>query len=399
MTKLFSRLYQKSLFATSFLLNWEDPTLHSSPDAILSLTDILKNGHYKRILLVTDKGIQKARLLDAIEHKLDDEAVSYAVFDDIKANPTIDTIERLAIAYNHFNADVMVAIGGGSVIDAAKSAGIIINQPKKALYDFKGLLKVRRTLPPLIAVPTTAGTGSEATIAAVVSKPESKEKFAIMDPSLIPKHAILDPKLLKSLPPQLTAETGMDALTHAIEAYINKNTTAQTRQLSQEAIQLIYSNLEQSYTNGDDLTARENMLLASYKAGQAFTRAYVGNVHALSHALTAFYDCPHGRTNATLLPITLRYYGSTIHQKLAELSDCIALTTPSEGITQKAEAFISWVDKTNQLLAIPKRIEGIQMDEREKIALHAEKEANPLYPVPTIFSTADFEDLLNKVAK
>lgn len=397
MTELFSRMYQKSLYATSFLLNWEEPTLHSGPDSILSLTDIFKNGHYQRIFLVTDKGIQKAGLLDAIEHKLDDETVSYTVFDDIKANPTIDTIERLAIAYNHFNADVMVAIGGGSVIDAAKSAGIIINQPKKALYDFKGLLKVRRTLPPLIAVPTTAGTGSEATIAAVVSKPESKEKFAIMDPVLIPKHAFLDPKLLKSLPPQLTAETGMDALTHAIEAYINKNTTAHTRQLSQEAIQLIYSNLEQSYSDGDDLTARENMLVASYKAGRAFTRAYVGNVHALSHALTAFYGCPHGRTNATLLPITLRYYGSAIHQTLAELSDSIALTNPSEGITQKAEAFISWVEKLNQSLGIPENIAGIKSTDFDKLAVHAEKEANPLYPVPTIFSTADFKELLNRV--
>ncbi|TVP92158.1 iron-containing alcohol dehydrogenase [Alkalibacterium sp.] len=398
MTELFNRLYQKSLYATSFLLNWDEPILHSGSDSILSLPDIFKDSHYQRIFLVTDKGIQNAGLLDVLEKKLQDKSLSYTVFDDIKANPTIDTIERLAIAYNHFSADVMVAIGGGSVIDASKSAGIIIKNPKKALYDFKGLLKVRQTLPPLIAVPTTSGTGSEATIAAVVSNPESKEKFAIMDPALIPKYAVLDPKLLKSLPPQLTAETGMDALTHAIEAYINKNTTAQTRQLSQEAIQLIYSNLKQSYSDGDDLTARENMLLASYKAGQAFTRAYVGNVHALSHALTAFYGCPHGRTNATLLPITLRYYGRSVHQKLAELSDCIALTNPLVDNSKKAEAFISWIEKMNRLLAIPQKIEGIQIGDREKLATHAEKEANPLYPVPTIFSTADFKELLNKVA-
>lgn len=394
MTELFSRLYQKSLYATSFLLNWDEPELISGPDAILSLPNLFKSCKYKRVLLVTDKGIQNAGLLNTLQAKIDHEDVSYTIFDEVNANPTIDTIEHLAIAYNRFNADVLVAIGGGSVIDAAKSAAVIIGKPEKAIDDFRGLLKVRHNLPPLVAVPTTAGTGSEATIAAVVSDPVKMEKFAIMAPALIPKYAVLDPKLLKSLPPQLTAETGMDALTHAIESYLNQNTTAKTRQLSQEAIRLIHSNLEQSYLNGDDLTARENMLVASYKAGRAFTRSYVGNVHALSHALTAFYGVPHGRTNATLLPITLRYYGRTVHQKLAELSDAIQLTDAAADNSQKGEAFIYWIEKLNQSLGIPDKIDDLKRSDFNNLALHAEREANPLYPVPVIFSQDDFKQLL-----
>lgn len=394
MNTVFSRLYQKSLYGASFLMKWKEPELLYGPDALLGLADFLYAHNYKRVLLVTDMGIIEAGLLHRLNNSLGAASIDYAVFQDVTTNPTVQSIEELAIAFKDFNADVMVAVGGGSVIDAAKAAGIIIGKPEKPLKAFKGLLKVRHSLPPLIAVPTTAGTGSEATVAAVVSDPEHKEKFTIMDPTLIPDCAILDPRLLTSLPKELTAETGMDALTHLVEAYIGKSNTKETRQLCQEALQLISSNLLRSYFDGEDIEARANMLQASYKAGRAFTRAYVGNVHALSHALTAYYSLPHGQTNALLLPDVLAYYGPAVYRSLAELSDVLALTEAESPDSIKAEAFISWIRTLNSRLGLPPSITGIQSADIPKLARHAAEEANPLYPVPVIFSEKDFTTLL-----
>ncbi|SDK87838.1 iron-containing alcohol dehydrogenase [Alkalibacterium thalassium] len=398
MITLLNRLYQKSLHLTSFFLSWKDPELLKGPGSVHSLPDIIRSHSCQRVLILTDSGITRAGVLNKLKTCLDQSDISYTIFSDIEANPSIRTIERAAVRYNSFHSDCIVAVGGGSVLDASKAASIIIGKPQKSLKSFKGLLKIRHALPPLIAVPTTAGTGSEATAAAVVSDPEKKEKFTIMDPSLIPDYAVLDPVLLKSLPPQLTAETGMDALTHAVEAYIGRSNTSATRRLSEEAILLIHSNLLQSYNNGSDLTARENMLMASYKAGQAFTRAYVGNIHAISHALTAFYGAPHGRTNAMLLPVVLRYYGSAVQPDLSRLSDKLGLTESSASEKEKAEAFISWIEKLNQKMTIPDKLDRVQKKDYLPLSRHAIKEANPLYPVPVMFTSDDFTAILDLIS-
>jgi alcohol dehydrogenase len=249
----------------------------------------------------------------------------------------------------------------------------------------KGLFKVNRKLPPFFAIPTTAGTGSEGTVAAVVSNPETHEKYPINDPVLIPHYAVLDPMLLLKLPKHITAATGMDALTHAVEAYIGKSNTNETREYAREAVQLIYDNLYKTYEEPENIKARSNMQHASYLAGLAFTRAYVGNIHAIAHTLSGFYNVPHGLANAVIMPYVLDFYGEAAHQPLAELADLIGI---SRGQTKKqqAEAFIQWIKDLNEKMGIPTKIEGILKKDIPQMVERALAEANPLYPVPVIMN-------------
>lgn len=241
-------------------------------------------------------------------------------------------------------------------------------------------------------IPTTAGTGSEVTLAAVVSNPTERRKYTIMAPKIIPDAAILAPEMLVSLPAKLTAETGMDALTHAVESFISRTRTKQTKHDGVKAVKLISDYLKRSYDAPDDVAARLGMLEASYYAGRAFTRAYVGNIHAMSHALTAFYDSPHGRTNALVMPIVLRMYGEPVHKALAELADEVSLTNVDATNEEKATAFIEWIEGLNETFGIPKHIPDIKHDDLDALIAHAYKEANPMYPVPVIFSREDFRE-------
>ncbi|GAF14546.1 alcohol dehydrogenase [Bacillus sp. JCM 19045] len=199
----------------------------------------------------------------------------YTVFSKTVPNPTVENIEDALHLYHQENCSSLIAFGGGSVIDCAKAVGARVARPNKSLVKMSGMFKVRKPLPPLIAIPTTSGTGSEATLAAVISNPIKKEKNVMMDLALIPTYAILDPSLTCSVPPKITAETGMDALTHAVEAYIGLSTTEETRRWSLEATTLVFTNIRQAYQDGTDVDARSQMQRASYLAGLAFTRAYV----------------------------------------------------------------------------------------------------------------------------
>lgn len=246
----------------------------------------------------------------------------------------------------------------------------------------KGVLKVRKKPPSLFAVPTTAGTGSEATIAAVITDSKTHIKYQINDMALIPRYAVLDPALTIGLPAHITGATGMDALTHAVEAYIGKSNTRETKELSRKAVRLIFDNILTAYSAGANIAARENMLKASYYAGNAFTRAYIGYVHALAHALGGLYGIPHGLANAIVLPYVLEYYGSAVYKPLAELSDCAGISFPSDTREQKAKKFISVIRKMNQGMNIPDKIENIKRTDIPLLAKRAAKEANPFYPVP-----------------
>jgi alcohol dehydrogenase class IV len=235
----------------------------------------------------------------------------------------------------------------------------------------------------LIAIPTTAGTGSEVTIASVVSNPKAKEKFAISDPKLVPQIALLDANLLKTLPPSIIADTGMDALTHAVEAFIGNALTKKTKSAALKAVRLIQNNLLEFYRNPDHEEAASNMLKASYYAGQAFTRSYVGYVHAIAHSLGGEYHVPHGRANAIILPHMLRRYGKKADKKLSLLAEAIKLTKDGERKETKALAFISWIDTLKEKLGIPKYFSHlIRKEDIPSLALRAAKEGNPLYPVP-----------------
>ena len=281
---------------------------------------MLKKKKCKNVLIITDAGIHKLGLTDRLEKVLTDSSIPYILYDKTVANPTTVNVAEALELYHENNCQAIIGFGGGSSMDCAKAVGARVAKPHQSLAKMKGILKVHKKLPLLIAVPTTAGTGSETTLAAVIVDAETRHKYAINDFPLIPRYAVLDPKVTLSLPPFITATTGMDALTHAVEAYIGNSTTPGTRKNARDAVQLIFENLDTAYTDGSNKEARRNMLRASYFAGCAFTKSYVGYVHAVAHSLGGQYNVPHGLANAVLLPYVLEAYGKTIYKKLAALA-------------------------------------------------------------------------------
>ncbi|MDD3841593.1 MAG: iron-containing alcohol dehydrogenase, partial [Bacilli bacterium] len=321
----------------------------------------------------------------------------FALFNEVEVNPKITTIEKGLKIYLEEGCDCVIALGGGSVMDCAKAIAARSSNPSRSVRDMHGLLKVRHKLPLLIAIPTTAGTGSEATLAAVVTDEEHQEKYSINDPKLVPEFAILDFTLLNKLPNHLVSTTGMDALTHAVEAYIGKANTPKTRKYALSATKLIFENIVKAATDGDNLSYRSNMQIAAYQAGVAFTRAYVGTVHALAHGLGAFYNVPHGYANAIILPIVLRKYGHSATRSLSQLADVVSCPK-MEKDKDKADWFITQIENMNKVLGITNRFhEIIKENDIPKLANHAYKEAIPLYPTPTLFTKKELEELYYEI--
>lgn len=282
-------------------------------------------------------------------------------------------------------------------MDCAKAVGVRAVKPGKSLAKMKGILKVHKKLPLLIAIPTTAGTGSETTLAAVITDAETRHKYTINDFPLIPRYAVLDPKVTMSLPPFITATTGMDALTHAVEAYIGQSTTHGTRKNALLAVKLIFENLGTAFHDGKNLDARRNMLRASYYAGCAFTKSYVGYVHAVAHSLGGEYNVPHGLANAVLLPFVLESYGESIHKKLHRLAVEAGLAGIDTPIEEAAVSFIDTVKALNRQFGIGDTIPEIQETDIPKLAHYADKEANPLYPVPVLMDAGELEEFYRMV--
>lgn len=288
----------------------------------------------------------------------------------------------------------VIAFGGGSAMDCAKVAAARVVKPNQSVRAMRGQLKVHKKLPPLFAVPTTAGTGSETTVAAVVTDPETHEKNAVNDTCLRPKYAVLDPELTVGLPPHITSTTGMDALTHAVEAYIGKSNTKETIAEAEEAVKLIFANLEKAYADGKDLEARGNMLKGSYLAGRAFTHAYVGYVHAIAHNLGGLYGTPHGLANAVILPYVLDYYDDCIYPQLAKLADIAGVSAPGMSTADKGKAFIAAIRQMNENMNIPSTFDMIKEEDIPLLVQRALKEGNPLYPVPKIMDAKDCEAVI-----
>ena len=242
-----------------------------------------------------------------------------------------------------------------------------------------------------MAVPTTAGTGSETTLAAVITDGQTRHKYAINDFPLIPRYAVLDPGVTLGLPPFITATTGMDALTHAVEAYIGNSTTYGTQKDALLAVKLIFENIDKAYENGRDAIARRNMLHASFYAGCAFSKSYVGYVHAIAHSLGGEYNVPHGLANAVILPMMLEAYGKTIHKKLAHLAIAAGLADKDTPWEEAAGRFIQAIKDMKKRFGIGDRIPEIQQKDIRKLARYADKEANPLYPVPVLMDASELE--------
>ena len=395
--KIYYRTYQKVLKFAMRFMDWPEPKLFKGEGAVLELPPFIKGMGIERILVVTDKGLMELHLLDSLFDKLKEEGIEYFIYDEVQPNPTIPNIENCKDVYINNNCQGIIAFGGGSPMDCAKGAAARVAKPRQSISKMRGYLKVHKKLPPFFAVPTTAGTGSETTLAAVVTNPVTHEKNAICDPVLRPKFAVLDPVLTVGLPPHVTSTTGMDALTHAVEAYIGKGRVKSTDKFSIDAVKLIHSNLEKAYINGKGMEARENMLIASYYAGNAFTRAFVGYVHAIAHNLGGMYNTPHGLANAVILPYVLDWYGSSIYKRLAKLADLIGLSKDNMNEEEKTKAYINEIRRMNKAMNIPEKFDFIKEEDIPTLVKRALKEGNPGYPVPKIMNPEECEKVIRSL--
>ncbi len=390
--KMYCRTFQAVLKQLIKLMPWRKPELLQFDNGAAGLAAFVKGKGMERVLVVTDGNLMKLGLCAPMLEAMEKEGVKAAVFDKVVANPTIDNVEEALALYKESGAQGIIAFGGGSPMDCAKGVGARVARPKKSIPKMKGILKVVKKMPPFFAIPTTSGTGSETTLAAVITDttdPQRHLKYAIQDFPLIPHYAVLDASLTAGLPQKVTSTTGMDALCHAVEAYIGNSNTKETKQKAEEAVKLIFTYLKRAYDNGKDMEARRNMQTAAFDAGVAFTRAYVGNVHAMGHAMGARFNTPHGLAMAVILPHMLDFYGAKIYKKLAKLADVVGITGADD--EAKAKAFIQAIKDMNAYMQIPENFGGIIKEEDAKIMSEAAyKEANPLYPVPVMMGREDF---------
>jgi alcohol dehydrogenase len=364
-----------------------EPTLYLGHKLFPKVIDILTYHQKTHVLIVTDSTILALKLIDPLFALLKQHQITYAIYSETQVNPTISNLEAAKTMYVKQGCQVMIGIGGGSSLDCAKGAAALIAS-KKTVPQLKGLLKVRKKTPLMIMMPTTAGTGSEATVAVVVSNPKTKEKYAINDPVLVPSYAILDSSLTFGLPPSLTAQTGLDALTHAVEAFLGNSNTRFTKHHAKEALVMIQRSLLTAYHHPSDEPSRRTMLHAAYHAGLAFTRAYVGYVHGIAHTLGGFYQVPHGLANAVILPYVLDAYGKIIHPKLAIMADWLSLTDLQAPTLVKAKAFKEWLVQLLTALGIPKTLPNIiQKEDIPLMVQRVHQEVMPFYPVPTFLSS------------
>lgn len=388
----YCRIFQSALKAALPLLPYKDPKII---DSVSDIPSVLEREGKSAPLVVTDKTVRALGLTSGLENGLQAAGMKYSVYDGVVANPTTDNVYAALELYKNGGCDCIIAVGGGSPMDCAKGVGALVARPNKTLGALKGILKVGKRIPLLIAVPTTAGTGSETTLAAVIVDSATRHKYAINDFPLIPSYAALDGGITESLPPHIVATTGMDALTHAVEAYIGRGGNKHTRGDAVDAVKLIFDNIESAYRG--DMTARGNMLIAAHKAGRAFSKAYVGYVHALAHALGGKYNTPHGLANAVLLPVVLDEYGSSAQKSLGRLAVACGLVGADADGERGAKAFINKVRELNCALGIPETLPEINEGDIQELARYAEREANPLYPVPTLWNSDRLAQIYRKI--
>lgn len=390
--KTYCRIFQTVMRIAMPVLPYRDPKILNS---VQELPQEFNNHKIDTVLLVTDSFIRT--LCGPLEEALSKAGIKCIVYDKTQPNPTIANVEEALAIYKENNCKGLIAFGGGSAMDCAKGVGARVANPKKTLPKMKGILKVNRRIPLLAAIPTTAGTGSEVTLAAVITDEKTHHKYPINDFPLIPRIAVLDPQVTFSLPKGLTSTTGMDALTHAIEVLIGRSRTKRTYTDAMQAIELIFENIETAYNEPTNETARRNMLFASHLAGRAFSQSYVGYVHAVAHSLGGAYGIPHGLANSVLLPIVLRAYGKGAYKKLADIAYKTKVAEACDNIETAANKIIEKIEKLNENMGIPKKLKGLNPEDFPRLSKFADKEANPLYPVPVLWDANELIPLYNLV--
>ena len=395
---LWCRVFQSVLKIGNYFMGYRMPEYLEGPGKIKELGAFLKEKGVNDVLVVTGSGMvrrgQVQPMLDGFEHN----GIRYTLQTYDTTDPTSDDVEQGYKTYKENGCKSIVALGGGSRIDCAKGIAAKAVHPRKTVARLQGLLKVHWPIPTFVAIPTTAGAGSETTVAAVITDSATHRKAAINDPFLIPKYAVLDPELTVGLPPYTTATTGMDALAHAVEAYTNQtyNTKLEDK-LAREAVKLIHDNILLAVEDGSNLEARQNMQRGAFYAGRAFTRGCVGYVHAIGHTLGGLYGVAHGLAMAVLLPHVLRAFGAAAHKRLAELADVCGMEGKNDA--EKANAFIRWIEETNRKMGLPDGFDRIRDQDIDRMITWARKEANPLYPVPVVWGREDFRRLIESIRK
>jgi len=378
------------------LLPIAQPTMLVGPGASARMGQTICDFDHTRVLIVTDPVVAKLGLMQPLLQALKAGGTAYVVFDKVLADAPIPVIEKGVALFKSKGCDAIVAFGGGSAMDAAKAIALCAanhKHPAQLAGYFKGL----RAPAPIYAVPTTAGTGSEVTVAAVISDPETHRKLVIADTRIVPRMAALDPTLMLGLPPDITAATGMDALTHAIEAYIGHWRTAFTDRMALSAVSMIFEALPVVYASGQNVAAREKMALAANYAGQAFTRANVGYVHAIAHQVGGLYHTPHGLANAILLPHVLRFLSPAIQPQLAKLARRAKLGKKGDSEAALAQHFLDAIDAMNTRLGIPTHLATLREEDIPALARAACQEAEANYPVPVYLTQADCEGVIRQV--
>lgn len=386
--KLYCRAFQLCFRIALPIMPYRNPDIL---DHLSDIPNVLSNHNISSVLLVIDGGVRRLGLTGEFEALLKERGFHFSVYEQNTPNPTIDDIETAVVCYKDVQAQAIIAIGGGSAMDCAKIAGARIAKPKQPVQRMEGILRILKKTPLMIAVPTTAGTGSEVTLAAVITDAKTHHKYPINDFSLIPNYAVLDPNLTVGLPPFITATTGLDALTHAVEAYIGRSTNRLTRSMSVDAVTRVRRSLNEAVTNGSNLEARKDMLQAAYSAGVSFTRSYVGYVHGVAHSLGGQYGIAHGLANAVLLPKYLRLYGDSVTRKLARLAKQCEIAPADATEEAAAEQFIQWIESMNDAFQLPKTFSEIKKEDIPQMSANADRESNPLYPVPRLMNRAELE--------
>ena len=395
---IWCRTFQAVLKVGNYFMGYRMPHYLEGPGKIKELGAFLRSKGINDILVVTGSGMVRRGQVQPMLDGFEVNGIRYTLQTYDTTDPTSDDVEAGYKTYKENKCKTIVALGGGSRIDCAKGIAAKAVHPRKKVSQLQGLLKVHWPIPTFVAIPTTAGAGSETTVAAVITDSATHRKAAINDPFLIPKYAVLDPALTTGLPPYTTATTGMDALAHAVEAYTNKTyNTKLENKLAKEAVKLIHDNILIAYEDGQNLEARQNMQRGAFYAGRAFTRGCVGYVHAIGHTLGGLYGVAHGLAMAVLLPHVMREFGASAHKRLADLADVCGIEGRNEA--EKANNFIAWIEETNKKMGLPDGFDVIKDEDIPQMIAWARKEANPLYPVPVVWGEKDFRRLINSIRR
>ncbi len=365
-------------------------TVRYGRGAVAAIGDVIAPYARERLLIISDPGVVKAGLLERVTSHLERTGPHRSVFSDIEPNPSIETVDRAFAAYQQTEADAVLVVGGGSAMDVAKAIGILATNGGK-ITDYEGLDRVPRPSAPVIGVPTTAGTASEVTIFCVITDRARKFKFSCGSGNVAMRAAVMDPELTLSMPPALTAAVGMDTLTHAIESYVSALAYPLTEALSLGAIALVQRYLARAVEQGQDLEARDGMLMACWMAGTAFSQARLGNVHAMSHPVGGHFNVPHGVANAIILPVVMDYNASAAPSKFADIAVRLG-RHPTGNDAADASAAVTLVRRLSERVGIPPTLSavGVTREGIPALAADAMKSGNiPLNPRAT-----NYEDMV-----